>query len=54
MATLLQHAAVGDAADRAPDAPPAARPSPRVSGPTIGRREALEIARAALRRHLSV
>lgn len=61
LATLLRE--LGDegpavlldaAADRAPDAPPAARPSPLVSGPTIGRREALEIARAALRRHLPV
>ncbi|TWF75887.1 putative ATPase [Pseudonocardia hierapolitana] len=40
------------AADQAPDAPPAARPSRLVSGPAIGRREALEVARAALHRHL--
>jgi hypothetical protein len=40
------------AADQAPDAPPALSPAQRRSGPAIGRREALEVARAALHRHL--
>jgi hypothetical protein len=40
------------AADRAPDAPPAAEPSRTVSRPAVSRPEALEVARAALHRHL--
>jgi tetratricopeptide (TPR) repeat protein len=47
-----QAALLDAAADQAPDAPPAAEPSRLVPHPAIGRQEALEIARAALRRHL--
>ncbi|OLT06909.1 hypothetical protein BJF90_14970 [Pseudonocardia sp. CNS-004] len=59
LATLLRRlgddepaALLDAAADRAPDAPPSADRTPSGARPAIGRGEALEIARAALRRRL--